>query len=268
MLIPMSTGLVQGGAGGWDISTASYVQAFDVSSQTTVPAGLFFRDNGQRMFVCDFTNSNLIEYDLSTAWDISSAVFSDARSVSAKETSPWDIYFKPDGTAFFLIGQSSDSVHHYNLSAAWDVSSLSFVRSLSVASQDTFPRGVFFSANGERMFALGAFSNSVFEYELSTAWDISTATFNDSFSVASQDTAPRGLFFKDDGTRMYVVGNDGDDINEYSLSAWDVSTASFTQSFSVSSQDAAPTGVFIGKSGLKMYVAGNDNDSIYEYDLG
>ena len=45
---------------------------------------------------------------------------------------------------------------------------------------------------------------------------------------------------------MFVVGNDGNDINEYTLAtAWDVSSASFVDSFSIESQDNSQTGLFL-----------------------
>ena len=34
-------------------------------------------------------------------------------------------------------------------------------------------------------------------------------------SVSSQDTAPTSLFFKDDGSKMYIIGRTTDDIFEY-----------------------------------------------------
>jgi len=41
---------------------------------------------------------------------------------------------------------------------------------------------------------------------------------------------------------MFITGNDGDDVNEYTLAtAWDVSTASFVDSFSIASQEIGPT---------------------------
>ena len=39
------------------------------------------------------------------------------------------------------------------------------------------------------------------------------ATFLDSFDVSGQDTNPRGLRFNNDGTKMFLVGNDGEDVN-------------------------------------------------------
>jgi hypothetical protein len=50
-----------------------------------------------------------------------------------------------------------------------------------------------------------------------SGWDISTASYdNKSFSVSSQDTNHYSLFFKSDGTKMYIAG-DGP-IYQYSLS--------------------------------------------------
>jgi len=43
-------------------------------------------------------------------------------------------------------------------------------------------------------------------------------TFVGSFSVSAQEIFPKGLAFSSDGTKMFVVGGDGDDINEYIIS--------------------------------------------------
>ena len=50
----------------------------------------------------------------------------------------------------------------------------------------------------------------------------------------------------DSGLKMYIVGNQGDDIIQYTLAtAWDVSSASFVDSFSVASEDTGPNGMFL-----------------------
>ena len=47
-----------------------------------------------------------------------------------------------------------------------------------------------------------------------------------SFSIVSQDGTPEGIYFKSDGTTMYMVGSATDAVYQYSLStAWDVSSA-------------------------------------------
>ena len=50
-------------------------------------------------------------------------------------------------------------------------------------------------------------------------------------SVNAQDSQPEALFFKPDGSKMYIIGRTTDDIFEYDLStAWDITTISFLQS--------------------------------------
>ena len=45
------------------------------------------------------------------------------------------------------------------------------------------------------------------EYTLTTAWDVSTASFVDSFSVATQETVPTGIAFSKSGEKMFIVGS-------------------------------------------------------------
>jgi sugar lactone lactonase YvrE len=67
------------------------------------------------------------------------------------------------------------------------------------------------------MYVIGGSGDAVNEYDLSSAWDVSTAVFLQNFSVAAQDTFPTGVFFKPDGTKMYVVGSTGDAVWSYDL---------------------------------------------------
>ena len=98
------------------------------------------------------------------------------------------------GLNIFIAGNEGDAIIQYTLTTAWDVSSASFTNSFSIASEDEFPSGVAFSKSGEKMFFTGNDANAVYEYTLATAWDVSSASFVDSFSVASKDTAPNGMF--------------------------------------------------------------------------
>jgi len=45
------------------------------------------------------------------------------------------------------------------------------------------------------MFVIGNRGDDILQYTLATAWDVSSASFVDSFSVASQDTGPSGIAF-------------------------------------------------------------------------
>jgi DNA-binding beta-propeller fold protein YncE len=252
----------------WDLSTASYVQTFDVQPQENIPESLFFKTDGTKMYVMGRDGDDVNEYNLSTAWDISTASYLQNFSVSSQESYPTGMFFKPDGTKMYITGVLADGVSEYNLSTAWNVTTASHVQTFSVVTEATAARSVFFKPDGLKMYVVGDTVDRVNEYNLSTAWNVSTASYVQTFDVQPQENIPESLFFKTDGTKMYVMGRDGDDVNEYNLStAWDISTASYLQNFSVSSQESYPTGMFFKPDGTKMYITGVLADGVSEYNL-
>ena len=203
-------------------------------------------------------------------YDLGAAVYDSVSfSVSGQETLPYGLTFKPDGTKMYVVGGSGDDINQYTLSTAFDLSSASFDSvTFSVASQDSAPRKVKFNDDGTKMFIVGTSTDTVYQYSLSTAYDISTASYDSvSFSVSSQDTDPRGLDFKPDGTRMYILGTSSDDVFQYSLStAWDLSTASYDSvSFDTTAQDNDPFSITFNNDGTLFFIVTNANDSVYQY---
>ena len=153
---------------------------------------------------------------ISEGYDLATASYLQNFSVATQETVPQGIFFKPDGTKMYVIGRFGYDVNEYDLSTAWDVTSASYLQNFSVAAQEAFPTGIFFKPDGTKMYVIGVLGDDVNEYDLSTAWDVSSASYLQNFSVAAQEINPTGVFFKPDGTKMYVIGTAGDDVNEYS----------------------------------------------------
>jgi sugar lactone lactonase YvrE len=258
------------GPDAWDISKAFYSGVNkSVSAQETSPTGLFFKPDGTKMYVLGAIGDDVNEYDLSIPWLVSSASYVQNFSVASQDTAPNDLFFKSDGTKMYIVGNTGDDINEYDLSTPWDISTTSFVRNFSVASQETEPRGLFFKPDGTKMYICGTVGENVNEYDLSTPWNISTASYVQNFSVATQETAPQSLSFKPDGTKMYVLGDSGDDINEYDLvTPWDISTASYVQNFSVASQETEAYGLFFKPDGSAFYVSGLAGDTVYQYTIG
>ena len=202
----------------WDISTASYSQNFSVSSQDTNLFGVFFKPDGTKMYITGVNNDSVYEYSLSSPWNISTASYTQLFDVSSFEDGPAGIFFKPDGLRMYHVGFWGDEINEYSLSSAWDISTASHVQAFSLSSQDAGPTGVFFNPNGTKMWIAGFGTNSVYEYALSTAWDVSSAAYSSiSFSVAGQvNSSTSALFFKPDGSKMYVDGTTNDTIFQYS----------------------------------------------------
>lgn len=250
---------------GWDISAAAYARNFSVSAQDTRLDGMFFKPDGLKMYIAGSTNDAVYEYDLSTAWNVSTASYVQNFSVAAQETSPRGLFFKPDGTKMFIGGGVGQGIDEYSLSAAWDISTASHVRYRSLPGN---PRGLFFKPDGTKMFVADQGTDDVREYSLFTAWSVSSTSFVRSFSPAAQDASPVGVFFKPDGTRMYVSGSTNDAVYDYALStAWDISTATYVKNFSVAAQTTSPVGPFFKPNGSGMYIGNTLPATVYEYRL-
>jgi hypothetical protein len=85
-------------------------------------------------------------------------------------------------------------------------------------------------------------------------------------TTATGETAPRDIFFKPDGLKMYFTGSTTDNVFEYDLAtAWEVGTATYTAN--VASGDASPEGLFFRSNGTKMYVLGSSGDTVREFNL-
>ena len=237
---------------GFDVSTATFVHSFSVSSLDTAPQGLAFNTDGTKMFVLGNSGIDVNEYTLSTGFDVSSATFVDSFSVSSQETNPLGLAFNTDGTKMFVSGTSGADVNEYTLSTGFDVSTATFVDSFSVSSQDLAPYGLAFNTDGTKMFVVGTIGDDVNEYTLSTGFDVSTASFVDSFSVSSQEAVPVGLAFNTDGTKMFVVGHEGDDVTEYSL----------TTPFSLVNVSGEHSGDVINTSSTDNYDTDPDDDTL------
>jgi len=201
----------------FDISTASFVRSFDVSSQESDPTGLFFRPDGSQMYIIGLNSTNVLEYSLSTAFDISTASFDQSFDVSTQEGSPTEVALKPDGSQLYVIGVGTNTVFQYGLSTAFDVSTASFSQSFDVSPQDGAPHGLFFRPDGNQLYVIGREFDNVYQYRLSSAYDISTASFIRPFDVSSQDLEPHGILFVPDGSQMYVIGERNSKVYQYAV---------------------------------------------------
>ena len=175
----------------------------------------------------------------------------------------------------FVVSKGNEEIEEYTLTTGFDLSTATLKSRFDVSGQETSPNTLLFNGDGTKMFLLGRAGNDVNVYTLSTGFDLSTATFNDingdgsGFDISGQETVPRGLTFNNDGTKMFVVGDNGNDINEYTLSVgFDLtSTVTHVGEFDISDQETNPQGIAFNTTGTKMFIVGNIDNDINEYTL-
>ena len=213
----------------WDISTASYNSVtISVGSVVVSPAGITFSADGTKMYLVDAYNEKVFQYTLSTAWDLSTASYANLFiSIASQNIQSVEVLLNNNGTKMYMAGSAGNSIYQYALSTAYNISTASYEsKSFSFASQEGLLSGVTFNADGTKMFAIGTTNDSVYAYTLSTAFDVSTASYDSvSFSVASQELTPRGIVFKTDGSKLYVLGDTADTVFQYTTTSQGFTTS-------------------------------------------
>ena len=258
---------------GFNISAAAYdSKSLSVVTQDSNPQDVVMGDSDTKIYVMGNGNDTVYQYDLTTANDISTASYASKSFQALQPASvgggyPSGIVFKSDGTKMFISGTVND-VYQYSLSTAWDVSTASYDSvSFDSSSQTTGQvNALDFKPDGTIMYIGDASTDAVWQYTLSTAWDLSTASYaSKTFSVSSQSTALRGVRFSSDGAKMFVLNNNV--VYEYDLTtAWDISTASYNSvSYSMSSEFSTGTGIAFNSDGGKLYAISSLQDSVYQY---
>jgi hypothetical protein len=173
---------------------------------------------------------------------------------------------------WFLINEGSTDIDVISGSSSFSLSTASYDSvSFSVNSQDSQAKSIAFNNDWTKMYILWLSTDSVYQYTLSTGFNMSTASYDSvSFSVSSQDVLPLSLAFNTDWTKMYILWQGNDTVYQYTLSTgFNLSTASYDSiSFSISSQDSTPTSLAFNNNGTKMYIVWDLNNSVFQYTTG
>ncbi len=208
-------------------------------------------------------------YSTGIPWQINTAIFISNANFGLVQDNVAAIFPKPDGTKFFTVGQGTDRVRELSLSTAWVMNTAAHDTNanVSVASQETNPGALFFNNDGNRMFVCGSVSDQVWQYELSTAWQVNTAshTTGANISISSQDINPQSISFNNTGSKMYMLGQTNKKVFEYNLStAWQVNTATHTSTANLTIASMASIySLRFSANGHKMYIACSNGDTAY-----
>ena len=247
----------------WNIITADYdgIQ-YGVGSDVY---GICFNSDGTKMYTLNFTSNEVRQHTLSSAWDLSTASYDSVYLDFVSETNDASgLFFSADGSKLYILETNSDVVLQYTLSTPWDLSTASYASLYyDVTSEDGFPVGVFFNSDGTKMFILGQTSEAVYQYTLSTAWNVSTASYDSVFfDISSQvTTTPQNLYFSTDGTKMYIVASNR--THQYNLSAaWNLSDVGYVNYYSVNG-----TAISFKSDGTKLYVKLASSSYIRQYSI-
>ena len=221
----------------WDVTEAVFVQLKDVSAQDTGMSALSFKPDGTKFYTVGSAQDDIDEWNMSTPWDISTAVL--GAEYTAAGNNPDGLRFKPDGTKMYVI--VGGGLTQFTLTSPWDITTAG--NSVSFATPDvTTDIGLAFKPDGTRFYISDFGNQRIAEFAMTSPWDNSTATTTGrTFSVSTETTRAKGLFFKPDGTKMYLITDSNRDVYEYDLGVSIDGNAIFNSSVGIGTTSPSQT---------------------------
>lgn len=195
-----------------------------------------------------------------TAWDVTTAEYSTRSFAITEDSDPQGICFSANGRKMYVAGNANNRIYQYTLSYPWRISTAVYASiSFDVSSETDKPRGVFLSTDGTKMFVSGDnFADPrVYEYDLATPFDISTASYSGNDSGTLSFIVNHDLAFNTAGDKMYLSGSTSFNlVLYYDLGTpWDISTLSLNDSAYISTDGSSYFygGVFVSSDGATLY---------------
>lgn len=192
-----------------DYNTKPRLSTYTTTSQDGNVLSAKMKTDGTSFYAVGFEDV-VYQYDMTTPFDTSTASYT-SKSFSVLGTvNVLGMAFKPDGTAMYLCNGSATTsqkfVRQYTLSTAWDISTASYASKQFVFGNQTagYEPYISFNNTGSIMYIVDRAYAIVYQYSLSTAWDVSTASYaSKSYNInaASGVNNSSSLSFSSDGTK-------------------------------------------------------------------
>ncbi len=198
----------------FDVSSGSYAsKSLDPSGEMTGMYAFTFNSAGTKVYIMAASGASpghVFQYNLSTAWDVSTGSYASKSMDPTSETGGGvtSVNISSDGTKAYVADSTGETVYQYALGLPDDISSGSYAsKSMSFGTETSAMRGMEFAPNGSHVYIADPGSDTFYQYDLSTAWDVSTGSYaSKSMAVGSENANMFGVAISPDGTTVYGAG--------------------------------------------------------------
>ena len=269
----------------FNTSGSSTQATFNCSGYETENRTIQVSPDGRYLYIGGLDRDSINQFTMSTQWDIAATPtdntfnagyeqlnkrLNNIFSIGSADSSVRGCEFNNDGTKFYLIGFGDDNIQQFSLSTAYDVATQSYDGAYSLGGDGfTSPYNFRWNDDGTKFFAVNYSTDVIVEYSVSNAYDVTSGTITEgtNFSVSSYESTPFDVAFNADGTQMFVIGNGGDEVNEFTLSTGFDLSSTVTHVSATSLGMSNPAAFDFNPTGTKMVVVDYDSDLIKAFNL-
>jgi hypothetical protein len=181
-----------------------------------------------------------------------------------------DITFSPDGKNVYIVVSNPDTVFQYKLTNAWDITTASYHGRDVSSGFDSFPVALDFKNDGTQMFTAGNSYNRIAVHNLSTPWDVTTASYSTFGSIDSTIIDhPSDIQFYNNGKNILISDNTTDKIYDFSVPLeWNPNNMTLVRtSLPMNNQTPSLNGFHLLNDGVTLLTTGQSSDSVHRFKL-
>lgn len=228
---------------------------------------LAFSSDGVWLYTLDNSDNKIYQYSLSTAWDISTAIYTN-KSVTIAESNAFGLAVSADGSKIYYTYRPASfdaDIISLTMTTPYDISTAGskVIADLSIGVQiETY--AIAFKPDGTKLYATDGLNDRIHEYNLSTPWNISTLSRVQ--YISDPTTAVLGIAFSPDGTKVYTSESWDNRIYKMNLSTpWNISTAVYTAGDYIYTGDGYVDGLAISPNGDAFYFVDRIYDTVTQF---
>lgn len=161
--------------------------------------------DGSQYYSANLTTNNIEERAASTPFDVTTLAAAADETLSTGYASLRGVAVDPTGLHLYAVG-ASRTVEHYEMSTAFDLSTATLSETssnLGSGGSEDF-EDVIISGDGLILTFMEFAGLQLLEFDLGTAWDVSTAVLGGSLTLETDTAAPIGVSYSDDYNHIFV----------------------------------------------------------------
>lgn len=253
--------------------------SFNLNPHISAPSDILFSIDGMIMYALDANNERALQFNLTTSFDITSASLASELILTGISENPLGMALDNSGTKLFIVNNqpgigTQNEILQFNMTTPYQINTASLKGVFNTHVTEDSPQDITFSLNGRKLFVIGSSNDAIYQYELSSPFDITSSSpkLETSFMIGSFDTNANDLVFDVTGRTMLIIGSN--EINQFWLNNSFDLTGVVThepEPFNISNESISATGFSLDASQTRLFItgsgAGGSSPRVLEYQV-
>jgi len=203
----------------YTLTSATLSKTLSLATVDVSPRDLCFNSDGSKLYILGDSSNSVYRLSCPTPYDLGGATKDTGQvfSVATEDLTPRGLFISPNDDKFFVAGRTNGKIFEYTFTGG-DLTTAAYTTvSLTISTYPSIS-GLAFNTLGTLAFTSSPdaiLGGNIVEINLSSAWDLSTATQGSVMNVTSLDKYPSGVHITRNNLYLVFVGTFVDYLHKF-----------------------------------------------------